>query len=155
MSAEEIEMFQTLKPLLEGVHLYRKFITTTMRKSTFDPLKGKERPPELFCYGLRMIRLNLAKKSLEILTTPKLSVEKSLPLTSLLKVSTTQWDQIKKEDRHIAEFVPLEIVTKEGILDLVAISLGDASIWRKGISRLISCEKEASKLASKVQCLCV
>ena len=155
MSAEEIEMFQTLKPLLEGVHLYRKFITTTMRKSTFDPLKGKERPPELFGYGLRMIRLNLAKKSLEILTTPKLSVEKSLPLTSLLKVSTTQWDQIKKEDRHIAEFVPLEIVTKEGILDLVAISLGDASIWRKGISRLISCEKEASKLASKVQCLCV
>lgn len=155
MSAEEIELFQTIKPLLEGVHIYRKFMTTTMRKATFDPMNGKTRPPELFGYGLRMFRLNLAKRSLEILSTPKLAVEKSFALSSLIKVSSTQWDQLKKEGRYLSEFIPLEIVTKDGILDLVVISLEDAVSWKRGIARLAANHKEAVKLSAKVQCLCV
>lgn len=155
MSASDIELFQAIKPLLEGVHMYKKFLGSTLRKSNFDPRLSNERPPEQCGYSMRVLKLNLDKKCIEIVSIQKGTVEKEVMLANLIKVSTCQWDQIKREGATSIQLVPFELITKDGSLDLVSVSRTDFLQCTKAINRLMSHQKDILKLAPRVQCCCI
>ena len=154
-SLEEMEIFQAIRPLLEGTHIYKKFTSSSVRKSNFDPRNCLQNPPEQCGYGLRFMRLNISKRCLEVLTIQKASIERTICISNILKVSTAQYDQLVREGATSVELLPFELLSRDGPLDLISLTSSDYRAWVKGLTILHTNMRDVCKLSSKIKMFCV
>eukprot|EP01022_Parablepharisma_sp_SALTPOND_P004400 TRINITY_DN120220_c1_g1_i1.p1 TRINITY_DN120220_c1_g1~~TRINITY_DN120220_c1_g1_i1.p1 ORF type:complete len:1293 (+),score=291.69 TRINITY_DN120220_c1_g1_i1:80-3880(+) len=85
---KELQLFDSIKTLLEGMYIYKKYTTQNLLKvRAFDPLLSQKYPPETCGFGKRFFIYNPNNNKLEfrLLNKPNV-VELSLPLTQIQRV---------------------------------------------------------------------
>lgn len=160
LSLKEMELFQGLRRLMEGSHLYKKFTSSSLKRELFDPSRCLERPPEQCGYGLRFLRLNIYKETLEIMNANRVSVEKSISIGQLIKLGShlPEYQRAINErgKEENSELIPFHLLTEnDGALELISLSQEEFSEWTRGISMLVKNVKLVNKLQKRVRCYCV
>jgi len=82
----DTNIIETLKPLLEGRYLFKKFSTTqSLKKTAFDPLTGEANPPEACGYGMRCIKLHPNMDRIDLKHAFKPGTEMSISFGTILR----------------------------------------------------------------------
>eukprot|EP01017_Pseudomicrothorax_dubius_P037854 TRINITY_DN5602_c0_g1_i4.p1 TRINITY_DN5602_c0_g1~~TRINITY_DN5602_c0_g1_i4.p1 ORF type:complete len:331 (-),score=74.33 TRINITY_DN5602_c0_g1_i4:142-1134(-) len=86
-SLQDIHVFEALKPLLEGVFLYKKFSAApSLKQPAFHPLNSDEFPPEACGYGVRLVKLHGEMEKVEVRHTLKAGVELQILVGNIIRV---------------------------------------------------------------------
>ena len=84
-SVKEAQLFEYLKPLLEGIVIFKKYKNkSSLKEKVYDPLFPQKNPPEACGYGKRMLLYNPTNTTLEFHGLKKpFTLEYSIPLNDL------------------------------------------------------------------------
>ena len=88
MLNSDFKLVLKLKPLVQGLVLYKKFSlrqSLNMQAKAFDPLQADVTPPELCGYGLRVLQFDIASCSIKIRQSHKQTAEMSINVKEIIK----------------------------------------------------------------------
>lgn len=106
---KEIQLYDSVKFVLEGVQIYKKYgAENTLKSKIFDPLIAQKCPPETCGFGKRLVIYNPTTNKLEFRLLDKLYViEHMFSLTEIKKVvvqnETKQIVKIQKSNSNLSE----------------------------------------------------
>jgi hypothetical protein len=87
-SVKEVQIFEGIKALLEGLYVFKKYATqTVLKERAFDPLQAHLLPPESCGYGKRLMSYNPSTGKLEfrVLKKPQVA-DHVIPLLDLKRL---------------------------------------------------------------------
>ena len=170
--AKEFLIYEKVKPLLEGIILYKKYNNTSSfgKSEEFDPfMVNDDYTPEKCGYGLRMFMINQNNESIDVFPVSSggevsyKKPEKEIKIKDIVKIMNTfrGIQLIKEKERNLTnknsedltnriDNIPFTVILSEKKIDLIAITYSSYIEFSESIKELMKYKNKMNIMFSTI-----